>query len=398
MRLAIYTHNLADLGGIERVVREHLRIFAARGVDCKVFGEANCEVVLSVVGKLRNEKLKAFLQDFKPDYVILHGVAHPAAKDDIAIAKELGLKTIVICHFSFPSAMLLDGDEYANRNFLEGVRGADMVATVSGIDAKWWRAIGCRAMHVQNPFVHPRNAGVGRQPDEAGITNLLWVGRNAEQKQPNAALAVFTRLSEKIPNVHLTMVGGLDSGWNRIRKVAKKLGLDDKVTCWGQRDDLTEFWDKADLHLLTSVTESFCLVLAEAKAKGIPTAMFEIPFLELVESKEGLILAPQGDIEGLADKIAAVLANKPALEVLGKAAKKSLAPFNDDAVWASWQKIFVALESGDGGYEVPEDLKMIVAQQFFAWNRFCDKHLKLIQKKYLIRRIVSRIKRIFGVG
>lgn len=398
MKLAIYTHNLADLGGIERVVREHLRIFAERGAECKVFGEANCEIVLPVVGNGRKTKLKEFLLEFKPDYLILHGVAHPAAKEDIKIAKELGIKTIVVCHFSFPSAMLLDRDELANRNFLEGVRGADMVATVSAIDAKWWRALGCRAMHVQNPFVHPKNAEVIRRSGDSGTMNLLWVGRNAEPKQPKVALAAFARLAEKVPEVHLTMVGGSDEGWNAIRKEAKKLGLANKVTCLGQRDDLNELWDKADLHLLTSVTESFCLVLAEAKAKGIPTAMFEIPFLELTESKKGLVLAPQGDVEGLVDKIAAVLSDREELNKLGKEAKESLAPFNDDAVWASWQKIFAALKSGEDGYEVSEDLKTIVTQQFFAWNRFCDKHLVLIQKKYLLRRIIARIKRMLHIG
>lgn len=398
MKLAIYTHNLADLGGIERVVREHLRIFTALGVECKVFGEANCEIALPVDGKERNTKLKEFLLEFKPNYVILHGVAHPAAKDDIRLAKELGIKTIVVCHFSFPSAMLLDRDELANRNFFEGVRGADMVATVSRIDAQWWRALGCRAMHVQNPFVHPKNAEVSRRLGEDGTTNLLWVGRNAEQKQPSVALAAFARLAEKVKNVNLTMVGGTDKEWNSIRRKAMKLGLANKIVCLGQRDDLNELWDKADLHLLTSVTESFCLVLAEAKAKGIPTAMFEIPFLELTESKKGLILARQGDAEGLADKIAAVLNDKETLEQFGKDAKESLRPFNDEAVWTSWQKIFAALESGEGGYEVSEDLKTIVSQQFFAWNRFCDKHLDLIQKKYLLRRIFARLKRIFKIG
>lgn len=398
MKLAIYTHNLADLGGIERVVREHLRIFAARGVECKVFGEVNCEIALPVDGKERNAKLKEFLLEFKPDYVILHGVAHPAAKDDIRLAKELGIKTIVVCHFSFPSAMLLDRDELANRNFFEGVRGADMIATVSRIDAQWWRALGCRAMHVQNPFVHPKNSEVERWPGKDGTTNILWVGRNAEQKQPGVALSVFARLTERIPSVHLTMVGGTDKEWDPIRKKAKMFGLADKITCLGQRDDLNELWDSADLHLLTSVTESFCLVLAEAKAKGIPTAMFEIHFLELTKSKKGLILASQGDVEGLADKIAAVLLDKAALEQLGKEAKESLTPFNDEAVWKGWQKIFAALESGEGGYEVSDDLKTIVTQQFFAWNRFCDKHLGLIQKKYLLRRIVARLKRWLHIG
>jgi len=364
MKIAIYTHNINDLGGIERVVREQLRIFAAQGVECKLFGD---------------EGGRTLLTKWKPDYCILHGVVQPKVADDIAACHELNIPVIAVCHFSFPSAMLLDGDEAANRNFLKYAKLCDMVAPVSEIDTLWWRALGCRAMHVQNPFVHPKHVETIRCGGEDDTTNLLWVGRNAEPKQPSAALAAFAHVVQSAPNVHLTMIGGSDTAWNGIRKRADQLGIGAKVTCLGQRDDINDLWDKADIHLLTSVTESFCLVLAEAKAKGIPTAMFEIPFLELVEGVKGLVTAPQGDVEALAAGIVELVKNPDKRRQLGREAFESIAPFNDEAVWQSWMRVFKALKTGEGGYEVDAALKTIVTQQHCAWNRFCEKNFWAVQ-------------------
>lgn len=375
MRIAIYTGNLSGLAGIERVVREHLRIFASHGAVCEVFGEAGCAHCVPARGIARREAVRALLEAFHPDVCLLHGVSHVGVGDDVATLRELGIPVVAVCHFSFPSALLLDGDEGANRVFLRGARLCDAVATVSSIDARWWRAAGCRAFHVQNPFVHPKMNPGRVSARVSAPRHALWVGRQAQQKQPSAALAAFAAVTRAVPEAHLTMVGGSQKGWGPLRRKARALGIERQVTFLPARDDLSELWDWADFHLLSSVTESFCLVLAEAKARGLPTVMFEIPFLELVGDGRGLLTAPQGDVRGLAEAMLRLMREPGLCERLGAEAKESLADFNDDAVWESWQRLFAALRTGEGGREVASDLRTVVAQTMAAWDNFCDRNL-----------------------
>lgn len=381
MKILMYLQNPSGLGGIERVARELTRIFAAHGAETRVFCDRGGPNAMPSAGPRREQAVEALVAAFRPDVAILHGVPHAGFEYDLAVFRRRGVPVVAICHFSFPSAMLLDGDERANDDFLARARRCDLVATVSAIDAQWWRALGCRALHVQNPFVPPgKNPEPSRRSREAGTTNLLWVGRNAEPKQPSAALAAFARAVRDAPGLRLTMVGGSDAGWAAIRAEARRLGLADKVTCLGERDDLSALWAEADVHLLTSVTESFCLVLAEAKAHGVPTAMFEIPFLELVADGRGIVTAPQGDVDGLGRALAGLASDAAKRRALGAEAKASLAAFNDEAVWASWQRVFAALASGEGGREKPDAaFATVVAQEFFAWHRFCEKNLWAVQ-------------------
>lgn len=375
MVVAMFSEQVSLAGGVERVIAELKRIFGARGHQVRICcnrGRADC-VTLLPSDETREQVLREFLADYRPDAFIFHYVKSPAvACRDIAVLQELGVPCVAVAHASFPSPLLLDNDERAGRDFLAWACRCDLTATVSAVDAQWYRALGCRALHVQNPFVHPESQILERRGPPR---RALWVGRVAPQKKPERALAVWAEVVKSLPDAQLTMIGGDSKSWRGLQKLARKLGVANNVTFLPAQDDLSALWQAADIHLLTSVTESFCLVLAEAKAWGIPTAMFEIPFLELVGTGQGLVMRPQGDIDGLAEGIVDLMQHPDQCRRLGAEAKASLEPFNDEVVWQSWQRVFEALRTGQGGTDVSPEVRMIVSQMNFAWDDFCDRNL-----------------------
>lgn len=389
MKVAMYTSQLCYAGGIERVVKELFRIFGERGVQCcavceyglPTWGELGCFACLPQKKEVRCEFLRKWLLAHKPDVFLFHYVKDEKfIYDDLKVLKELNITSFAVMHSSFPSPLLLDGDELLLWTFQRWAKYCNGIITVSKVDMVWWRALGFRAWHIQNPFVHPKmNALHLSRSSETAPRKVLWVGRQAQQKQPSAALAAFAAVTRTVPDAHLTMVGGSEAGWKRFRRQAKRLGLtEEQVTFLSERDDISDLWEWADIHLLSSVTESFCLVLAEAKAWGKPTVMFEIPFLELVESGKGLVSVPQGDIQALADGMVNLMTHPQRCQQLGKEAQESLTSFNDDAVWRSWQKI---LGGGDGlgnsleEVDLPADVRVIITQMAFAWEDFCKRNL-----------------------
>lgn len=384
MKIAIFVQQLEFMGGVERVVLEQLRIFAAHGVELTLFVErpvrlmahAVCVpvVVLSKDGATRGKLWQESFDRSRPDMLIFHGVSHECAKSDITMAKKNGIPTIGVVHFAFPGNVALDGRGNSWRTFRENGADCTAFATVSRIDALWWRALGMRAFHVQNPFVHPKNADLSRRPGEDGTTNLIWVGRQAEPKQPSAALAAFARVHAAEPKTRLTMIGGSAAGWKPFRKAAARLGCADAVEFISERPDLNAYWEKAHIHLLTSVVESFCLVWAEAKAAAIPTVMYELPYLELAEDPRGYVAVEQRNIEALADAVLALVRDPERRRIMGEEAKESLAAFNDEAVWTSWQRLFEGLKTDTEGWDVPKDLKTVVEQIYAAYAFRKEKH------------------------
>lgn len=384
MRFAIFVQQLNSLGGIERVAIEQLRIFRSRGCEITLLTEQpiittkglvkECPIVLCTTSAgAREKQLREVFLRTRPDLLILHGTAHKCSSVDTRVAEELGVPSVCVVHFPFNSNLALESEHNGWKLFIQQTRGKCCLATVSAVDALWWRALGCRAFHVQNPFVHPIGLDNVRRAEENGTTNIIWVGRQAEPKQPEAALMAFSRVHRLEPRTRLMMIGGTDKGWRFYKKLAKRLDCLDAVEFISERPDLNQYWRRADIHLLTSVVESFCLVWAEAKAASIPTVMYELPYLELAEDRRGYVAVEQHNVEALADALCDLVRNFARRQRMGIEAKASLENFNDEAVWESWRRLVDGLKGNDG-YEVDATLKTIVSQVYGAYSFRKDKH------------------------
>ena len=407
--ICMYSAQLHLAGGIESVVRDLYEVLPPRGIQvvcaCEVgrpswAAEGDC-VVLTRIPTKRSLVWKQLIERVGIEVVVFNLVAEvdqPLVLKDVETLHSFGVKCVKMNHSSFDSPLILSGEEKLWFNTEHVARVCDAVFTVSEIDAKWWTARGFRAVKIQNPIHIPKiNAEGIRRFGETGMVNLLWVGRNAEPKQPSAALAAFARVCRRTPKACLTMVGGTDAGWRSMKKLARQFGILDRVRFLPARADLSDLWNEADIHLLSSVVESFCLVLAEAKAMGIPSVMFDIPYLELTASRQGVKIVPQGDFDAMADAIVALIEDDELRHLMGLKAKQSLSSFNTDAVFADWQKALAALETGIGFVQVSDDARLIINQIAFGWGRYCRKNLWLVdlqanlRRFHLSLRLISRI-------
>ena len=74
--------------------------------------------------------------------------------------------------------------------------------------------------------------------------------------------------------------------------------------------------------VMTSLCESFSMVLAESKGYGVPTVMYELPNLELTQGLRGIISVPQDDILALANGIILLFTDREKRIQMGKGCSK----------------------------------------------------------------------------
>ncbi len=120
------------------------------------------------------------------------------------------------------------------------------------------------------------------------------------------------------PDVRFAVVGGAVLGWegdypSRLRDLATRLGLGDRVVFAGHQDDAYTWFDAFDVAVTASVGEPFGLVTVEALASGTPlVGVRSGGTAEIVEDGvSGLLVAP-GGAQAMADAILGILAD-PAL-------------------------------------------------------------------------------------
>lgn len=171
--------------------------------------------------------------------------------------------------------------------------------------------------------------------------NILAVGRLSPEKAYMDLIDVFKLVYTKNPSIKLTIVGdGIEK--KLLNKKIKDLRLKSKIKITGflDYDDLDREYQKASLFVMTSLEESFGLVLIEAMSYGVPCIAFDsaLGAKEIINGKNGLLISDRNK-ESMANEIIKYFNYKDKSK-LGKEAKKTSEQYDFDNVQKLWEGLF----------------------------------------------------------
>jgi glycosyltransferase involved in cell wall biosynthesis len=107
------------------------------------------------------------------------------------------------------------------------------------------------------------------------------------------------RLMHRYEHVRCALVGpGMDAGNLVLRHLLERHGLRPKVVLAGARDDIRAIMNAFDLHVLSSLSEAFPNVVAEAMACGTPCVVTDVGAASEIVGEHGWCVPP-GDPEAL---------------------------------------------------------------------------------------------------
>jgi len=114
---------------------------------------------------------------------------------------------------------------------------------------------------IYRPIKNYKRENFGLKKNEIVIGN---VARYHTVKNQDYLLSIFSKI-KNIPNIKLVMIGtNIDKKNLDLIKKIKKHKIKDKVILLGRRDDVFHIYKFFDIFLLTSLSEGFPNVLAEA--------------------------------------------------------------------------------------------------------------------------------------
>jgi glycosyltransferase involved in cell wall biosynthesis len=120
---------------------------------------------------------------------------------------------------------------------------------------------------------------------EAFLVGVL--GRLAEVKQPERALAVFELLAARHPHLHVVFVGDGDQRGVLVRRIqALAPPLRERAHLLGAVEDVAPVLAELDAVLLTSRTEGLPVALIEAGAAGLPVVAARVGGVPEVVAEE----------------------------------------------------------------------------------------------------------------
>jgi L-malate glycosyltransferase len=135
----------------------------------------------------------------------------------------------------------------------------------------------------------------GPEPARSGATTWLFVGRLAPNKAQHdivKAFAAYRRFHNADARLHLVGGGREDGYAHTLQRFIHALGLDDAVTLSGAVSpaELAAYYRAADVFVVCSEHEGFCVPLLEAMHHRVPIVAFAATAVPETLGEAGLLL------------------------------------------------------------------------------------------------------------
>lgn len=160
---------------------------------------------------------------------------------------------------------------------------------------------------------------------------ILAVGRHTEQKGFDLLVKAWNIVSETYPDWSLCIVGD-GPNKSKLEREILNLGLENSVALLPSTDDIVSQYISANLFVLSSRYEGFCLVMLEAMSVGLPVVAFDCKTgpREVLSYGGGSLAIPE-DYGDLAQKILDFIGNEDRWEALSEQARQNASRFSVEA-------------------------------------------------------------------
>lgn len=175
--------------------------------------------------------------------------------------------------------------------------------------------------------------------------NLIAVGRLAPQKGYERLLAAFSALVSRFPNWQLTILGEGNCRAS-LEKMRLELGLEQKVSMPGVVGNLAEWYEAADLYVMSSLFEGFPNTLVEAMAYGLPAVSVDCETgpRDIIRHKVDGLLVPQNNHEALVESLTTLMSNKSLRQQYAARAIEVRERFSMEKIAGMWERLFMEIK------------------------------------------------------
>ncbi len=252
-----------------------------RKMGCKIYEIGTTRSPLDIKNIQAISKIRRIVEEGKYDLVHCHTpIAAAVTRVACRPLRKKGIKVFYTAHgFHFYDGAPLKNwlIYYPIEKYLS--RYTDILITINKEDynraKKKFRArktVYVPGVGVDIEKFAPRQSGREKVRAELGLDNneimLLSVGELNRNKNHEAVI-------EAIKGMKITyVIVGKGDKENELRSIAEKLGVDLRLT--GYRNDVSDFYDAADVYILPSLREGLNVSLMEAMASGLPVVCGKI--------------------------------------------------------------------------------------------------------------------------
>ncbi len=297
--------------------------------------------ILNLLGKL--VQLRKIIKDHNPDMVISF-----LTRVNIAtVLSTVGLKTcIIICERTWtPFATLNKNLYWMYRLLFKNVKKIIVQTEKSKL---WLNSYfpGIDTYIIPNPVSYPLPLQNGKMliPHEFFQEDrkiILACGRLHKFKQFDMLINAFLKIKEKYPDWDLIILGEGEERLN-LERLSKKLAINNRIFLPGSAGNMSDWYERADLFVLSSYVEGFPNVLLEAMSYGLPCISFDCdtgPRDMIQHQVNGILVNPDYKEKGLIKALEKMISDEFYRNKIADNAIHIKDKYSIESIMKRWNKI-----------------------------------------------------------
>jgi len=195
----------------------------------------------------------------------------------------------------------------------------------------------CFPIAICEPRVQPT-----RVKRETGASNLLLAaGRLGFEKGFDRLLTTFASIADRHPGWVLVILGEGDRR-SELERLVSTLEIEERIRLPGTVGNIVEWYEAADLFVLTSRREGFPNVLLEALGSGLPVVAMECPAGPSAIVRDGVdgLLVADGDTGALARSLDCLMRSEGMRREYAERAVEVREIFSIEKISKLWEDLF----------------------------------------------------------
>lgn len=177
------------------------------------------------------------------------------------------------------------------------------------------------------------------EQSDCGNKEVIAVGRYVYQKGFDLLIEAWRIVAQQHSDWQLRIYGSGDR--SEFIRLKEKYGLD-SLHLEGETTEITKYYCRSSIFVLSSRYEGFGMVITEAMAYGVPPVSFVCPCgpRDIIRDGEDGLLVENGNIRQLAEKICYLIEHDERRKEMGKQARINVEKFRIEAIASQWKTLF----------------------------------------------------------
>lgn len=294
------------------------------------------------------QQFNHLLDSTHPDLVICTVYSFQILDIILNTCHAKGIKTIMESHTKGETVTMAHKFHYNpylhqlfslwDHHIMNSLKECDCVVTLTKQDVPFWQHYAQRIEVIPNMLtITPKKVA------DYETRRVISAGRYMSEKGFDRLLKAWDIIYSRYSDWHLYIFGNGDR--TPYQAIADKLQSVKTIHLMPATEDIAEEFSKSSLYVMSSRYEGFGLVLAEAMSCGLPCVSFDCPYgpHEIITDGEDGMLAEDGNIKDLAQKMKRLMADVELRETMGTKAINNIARYQPKAIMSQWTNLFESI-------------------------------------------------------